>query len=69
MANRLEKMETVTDLIFLGSKTTVGGDCNYEIQRHLLLERKAIANLDRILKSRGITLLTEVVQLRLWFFQ
>ena len=60
MANRLEKMETVTDLIFLGSKTTVDGDCNYEIQRHLLLERKAITNLDRVLKSRGITLLTEV---------
>ena len=59
-ADALEKMETVTDLIFLGSKTTVDDDCNYEIQRHLLLERKAITNLDRVLKSRGITLLTEV---------
>ena len=53
-------METVTDFIFLGSKTTVDGDCNHEIQRPLLLGRKALTNLDSILKSRNITLLTQV---------
>ena len=53
-------METVTDLIFLGSKTTVDGECNHEIQRHLLLERKVITNLDSVLKSRDVTLLTKV---------
>ena len=51
-----ETMETVTDFIFLGSKITVGGDCSHEIKRHLLLERKAMANLESILKSRDITL-------------
>ena len=51
-------METVTDFIFLGSKITVDGD--YEIKRRLLLGRKAIANLDNLLKSRNITLLTKV---------
>ena len=55
-----ETMETVTDSIFLGSKITVDDDCSHEIKRHLLLERKAMTNLDSILKSRGITLLTEV---------
>ena len=55
-----ETMETVTDFIFLDSKTTVDVSCNHEIKRHLLLGRKAITNLDSILKSRGITLLTEV---------
>ena len=53
-------METVTDFIFLGSKITVDGDCSHEIKRHLLIGRKAIANLDSILKSRDITLLTKV---------
>jgi len=53
-------METVTDFIFLGSKITVDGDCSHEIKRHLLLGRKAITNLDSILKSREITLLIEV---------
>ena len=53
-------METVTDFIFLGSKITVDGDCSYEIKRHLLLGRKAMATLDSILKSRDITLLTKV---------
>ena len=53
-------METVTDLIFLGSKTTVDGECNHEIQRHLLLERKVITNLDSVLKSRDVTLLTNI---------
>ena len=51
-----ETMETVTDFIFGGSKITVDGDCNYEIKRYLLLGRKAMTNLDGILKSRNITL-------------
>ena len=55
-----EKMETVTDFIFLGSKVTVDGDCGREIKRRLLLGRKAITNQDSILKSRDITLLTKV---------
>ena len=55
-----ETMETVTDFIFLGSKLTTGGDCHHEIKRHWLLGRKAMTNLDRILKSRDITLLTKV---------
>ena len=53
-------METVTDFIFLGSKITADSDCIHEIKRHLLLERKAMKNLDSILKSRDITLLTKV---------
>ena len=53
-------METVTDFIFLGSKITADGDCSHEIKRRLLLGRKAMANLDSELKSRDITLLTEV---------
>ena len=55
-----EKMETVTDFIFLGSKITVNSDCSHEIKRHLLLGRKATTNLDSILKSGDITLSTEV---------
>ena len=55
-----ETMETVTDFIFLSSKITVDGDCSHEIQRKLLLERKAMINLDSILKSRDIALLTKV---------
>ena len=51
-----ETMETETDFIFLGSKITANGDCSHEIKRHLLLGRKARANLDSILKSRDITL-------------
>ena len=51
--------ETVTDFIFLGSKITVDGDCSHEIKRHLLLGRKVLTNLDSILKSRDITLLTK----------
>ena len=54
-------METVTDFIFLGSKITADGDCNHEIKRHLLLGRKAMTNLDSILKSRDITLPTKVL--------
>ena len=60
MAKNGETMDTVTDFIFLGSKITVDGDCSHEIKRHLLLGRKAMTNLDSILKSRGITLLTKV---------
>ena len=55
-----ETMETVTEFIFLGSKITADGDCSHEIKRCLLLRRKAMINLDRILKSRDITLLTKV---------
>ena len=53
-------METGTDFIFLGSKITADGDCNHEINRHLLLGRKAMTNLDSILKSKDITLSTKV---------
>ena len=55
-----EKMETVADFIFLGFKITAGGDCRHEIKRRLLLGRKAMTNLDSILKSRDITLPTKV---------
>ena len=55
-----ETMETVTDFIFLGSKITADGDCNYEIKRCLFLGRKVMTNLDSILKSRDITLSTKV---------
>ena len=55
-----ETMETVIDFIFLSSKITADGDCSHEIKRHLLLGRKAMTNLDNILKSRDITLLTKV---------
>ena len=55
-----ETMETVTDFTFLGSKITADGDCSHEIKRHLLIERKALTNLDSILKSRDITLPTKV---------
>ena len=55
-----EKMETVTDFIWGGSKVTVDGGCSHEIKRHLLLERKAITNLDSVLKSRDISLLIKV---------
>ena len=53
-------METVTNFIFLGSKITADGDCSHEIKRHLLLERKAMTNLDSILKGRDIALPTKV---------
>ena len=55
-----EKMETMTDFIFLGSKITVDSDCSHEIKINLLLGRKALTNLDRVLKSRDITLPTKV---------
>ena len=60
MANYGGKVETVTDFIFLGSKIIVDGDCSHEIKRHLLLGKKAMTNLDSILKSRDISLLTKV---------
>ena len=60
------KLQTVTVFIFLGSKITVDGDCSHEIKRHLILGRKAMTNLDSILKSRDITLLTKS---KLWFSQ
>ena len=56
-----ETMEIVIDFIFLGSKITAGVDCNHEVKRHLLLGRKAMTNLDSILKSRNITLLTKSI--------
>ena len=55
-----ETVETVTDLIFLGSKIIADGDCSHEIKRRLLLGRKALTNLDSVLESRDITLLTKV---------
>ena len=55
-----EIMETMRDFIFLGSKMTSDGDCSHEIKRHLLLGRKAMTNLDSILKSKDITLTTKV---------
>ena len=53
-------METVTDFIFLGSQITADGDCSHEIKRHLLLGRKAMTNLDNVLKSRDVTLSVKV---------
>ena len=60
-----ETVETVADFIFLGSKITADGDCSHKIKRHLLLERKVMTNLDSILKSRDITLLTSIHLVRL----
>ena len=65
-----ETMETVRDFILGVSKITADGDCSHETKRHLLIGRKAMTNLDSILKSRDITLLTKVTILsKLWFFQ
>ena len=63
-----ETMETVTDFIFLDSKITVDGDCSHEIKRHMFLGRKAMTNLDSILKSRDITLSTKVRLVKALFF-
>ena len=63
-----ETMETVRDFIFLGSKITVDGDCSHEIKRHFLLGSKAMTNLDMILKSRDITLPTEVYLVKAMVF-
>ena len=64
-----ETMETVRDFILGNSKITADSDCSHEIKRHLLLRSKAMTNLDSILKSRDITLLTRSVLSKLWFFQ
>ena len=63
-----ETMKTVTDFIFLGSKITADGDCSHEIKRRLLLGRKAMTNLDSILNSRDITLLTKVCLVKAMVF-
>ena len=61
-------VETVSDFIFLGSKITADGDCSHEIKRYLLLGRKVMTNLDSILKSRDITLLTKVRLVKVMVF-
>ena len=63
-----EKVKAVTDFIFLGSKITVDGDCSHEIKRHLLLGRKAMTNLDRILRRKDITFLTKVLIIKAMIF-
>ena len=63
-----EKVETVTDFLFLGSKITADGDCSHEIKRHFLLGRKATTNLDSILKTRDFTLPTKVHIVQAMFF-
>ena len=68
MENRWETMETVTDFIFLGSKITADGDYSHEVKRCLLLGRKAMTNLDSILKSRDITLPTKVCLVKAMVF-
>ena len=65
----MEAEETVTDFIFLGSKITADGDCSHEIKRHLLLGRKAMTNLDSVLKSRDITLPTKAHLVKAMGFQ
>ena len=60
MANRRGKIEAVTDFLSLGSKITVDGHCSHEVKRHLLLGKKAMANLDSVFKSRDISLPTKV---------
>ena len=68
MANRWERMETVTDFVFGGSKLTSDGDCSHEIKRHLLLGRKVMTNLNNILKSRDMILATMVCLLKALVF-
>ena len=68
MANEWGKRERVSDFLLLGSKITVDSDCNHEIKRHLLLGRKAMTDLDRILKSRDITLPTKVCIVKVMVF-
>ena len=63
-----EQVESVTDFIFLDSKITADGDCSHEIKRHLLLGRKAMTNLDNILKKRDITLLTKICIVKTIYF-
>ena len=62
-------METVTDFIFLGSKITADGDCSHEIKRHLFFGRKAMTNLDSVLKAKTSLCQQRSVQTKLWFFQ
>ena len=62
------KQETVRDFIFLGSKITAAGDCSQEIKRHFLFERKALTNLDSVLKSRDINLPTKVCLIKTMVF-
>ena len=64
-----EKMQTVADFIFLGSKITMDGDCSHEIKRQSLLGRKVMTNLDSILQSRNTTLQQRSIWSKLWFFQ
>ena len=68
MENRRGKVKEVTDFLFLSSKITADGDCSHEIKRHLLLGRKAMTNLDSILKSRDITLPTKVCLVKAMVF-
>ena len=63
-----KQLETVTDFIFLGSKITADGDCSHEIKRHLVLERKAMTNLDGILKSKNIILLKNICLVKAMVF-
>ena len=63
-----EKVEVVTDFLFLGSKIIVDGDCSHEIRRHFLLGRKVMTNLDSMLQSRDITLLTKVLIVKAMVF-
>ena len=69
MANRWETVETVTDFLILGYKITVDGDCSHEIERCLLLGRKAMTDLESILKSRDINLPTKVHIVKVTVFQ
>ena len=64
-----EKVEVMTDFLFLGSKITTDGDCSHEIRRWLLLGRKAMTNLDSVLKSKDITLPTKVCRVKVWSLQ
>ena len=68
MANRGEKVEVGADFLFLGSKITKDGDCSHEIRRQLLLGRKAMTNLDSVLKSRDISLPTKVCVVKAMVF-
>ena len=68
MADRSKEGGAVTDFIFLSSKITVDSDCSLETKRHLLLERKAMINLDSILRSKDITLLTKVLRVKAMVF-
>ena len=68
MINYGEAMETMTDFTFLGSKITADGDCSHKIKRHLLLGKKAMTNLDSILKSRNVTLLTKFCLVKVMVF-